>query len=72
MTIMSANGKHSKAIYTSKDIFESPNWSIAAKIKRINNDRGITRDGKWFASPSEAQSRSSGTSATNAESSPLQ
>ena len=76
VTILSADGKHSKSIYTSKDIFEAPNWSPDGKylllnskgklwklsvnggdpvqvdsgeIGRINNDHGITRDGKWFA-----------------------
>ena len=76
VTIMSADGKYSKAIYRSKDIFEAPNWSPDGKylllnskgklwklsvsggdpvqvdsgeIGRINNDHGITRDGKWFA-----------------------
>lgn len=76
ITIVSANGKDPKVIFSAPKIFEAPNWSPDGKylllnsggklwklpveggdpvqvdsgsIDKINNDHGISRDGKWFA-----------------------
>jgi TolB protein len=76
VTIISADGRNQRVVYSAPRLFEAPNWSpdgsylllnsegklwklpvaggepevvFTGSVKGINNDHGISPDGKWFA-----------------------